>query len=108
MVHGNDHLKAKMFHNKVNEKYCNIPWNVCDIFTQICPHCIEKLHHNEPPAGYQPILLYGFGACGQIDLVDFQGLPDGEFKFLLNNYDHGTNVNLLGLLPIQKLISPMR
>ena len=23
-------------------------------------------------------------------MVDFQGLPDGEFKFLLNYYDHGT------------------
>ena len=34
--------------------------------------------------------MRGFGAQGQIDLVGFQGLPDGEFKFLLNYYDHGT------------------
>ena len=89
VVHSNDHPKAKTFHNKVNQKYCNIPRTICDLFTATCSRCIKKLHCYKPSAGYQPIITHGFGAQGQIDLVDFQGLPDGEFKFLLNYYDHG-------------------
>ena len=71
-------------------------------------------------AGHKPILTKGFGARGQVclptvcatasglaaaktcavpsvvavraqvDLIDFQSSPDGQFKFLLNYQDHGT------------------
>ena len=34
----------------------------------------------------------GFGTRGQIDLIDFQNSPDGEFKFLLTYIDHGTKI----------------
>ena len=40
-------------------------------------------------AGSQPILTKGFGRRGQVDLIDFQSMPDGDFKFLLNYQDHG-------------------
>ena len=71
-------------------------------------------------AGHKPILTKGFGARGQVclptvcatasglaaaktcavpsvvavraqvDLIDFQSSPDGQYKFLLNYQDHGT------------------
>ena len=42
--------------------------------------------------GHQPILTSGFGTRGQIDLIDLQNAPDGEFKFLLTYIDHGTKI----------------
>ena len=36
--------------------------------------------------------MHGFRARGQIDLVDSQGMSDGEFKLLLNYYDHGIKI----------------
>jgi hypothetical protein len=39
--------------------------------------------------GVRPILTIGFGTRGQVDLIDFQSLPNGEFKYLLNYIDHG-------------------
>jgi hypothetical protein len=35
------------------------------------------------------IVTNGFGVRGQIDLINFQSMPDGEFKFLLNYLDDG-------------------
>ena len=43
----------------------------------------------KPTPGHQPILTKGFGTRGQVDLIDFQSIKDGEFKFLLNYIDHG-------------------
>ena len=40
-------------------------------------------------AGIKNIVTEGFGVRGQVDLIDFQSMPDGEFKFLLNYIDHG-------------------
>jgi hypothetical protein len=42
-----------------------------------------------PVAGIKNIVMEGFGVRGQVDLIDFQSMPDGAFKFLLNNIDHG-------------------
>ena len=43
-------------------------------------------------AGHQPILSHGFGIREQIDLVNFQSMPDRNFKCLLNYLDHSTNI----------------
>ncbi len=40
-------------------------------------------------AGIKNIVTKGFSVRGQVDLIDFQSVPDGEFKFLLNYIDHG-------------------
>ena len=40
-------------------------------------------------AGIKNIVTEGFGVRGQVDLIDFQSMPDGLFKYLLNYLDHG-------------------
>jgi hypothetical protein len=40
-------------------------------------------------AGIKNIVTKGFGVRGQVDLINFQSMPHGEFKFLLNYIDHG-------------------
>ena len=40
-------------------------------------------------AGIKNIVTDGFGVRGQVDFIDFQSTPNGEFKFLLNYIDHG-------------------
>lgn len=38
----------------------------------------------------QPITSRDFNSRGQVDLIDLQSAPDGNFKWLLNFQDHGT------------------
>ena len=70
----------------------------CKIFTDLCHICIQRQLRNRPITGLQPIVSHGFGTLGQLDLIDFQSMPDGSFCFLLNYIDHG--VKFLFSIPI--------
>ncbi len=76
----------------------NITREVCKIFTDICPHCIIVLSRRKPTAGMKNIVTDGFGVQGQVDIIDFQSMPDGIFKYLLNYIDHG--VKKLTFIPL--------
>ena len=92
---GNDHPKARMLAARVKNKFGkSIPVWVQKIFTDTCPRCIEKMERKKPTAGHQPILTRGFGTRGQVDLIDFQSMPDGDFNFLMNYQDHGVKLLL--------------
>ena len=71
---------------------------MCKIFTETCRRCGEHAKTKKPTAGVKNIITNGFGVRGQVDLVDFQSMPDGNFKFLLNYIDHG--VKKLTSIPI--------
>lgn len=47
----------------------------------------------------QPIITKDFNVRGQVDLVDFQSAPDGEYKWLMNYQDHVTKI--LHLRPLK-------
>ena len=95
----NDHPKARTFKNRVVSKFGkSIPVWLQKIFTDTCPRCIEKARRTKPTAGHQPIITKGFGVRGQVDLIDFQSMPDGPFNFLMTYQDHG--IKICHLTPI--------
>jgi hypothetical protein len=63
---------------------------------------VPYLHHpNEArPASHriQPIITHSFETQGQVDLVVFQSMPDGKFRFLMNHINHG--VKFLFSIPL--------
>lgn len=46
----------------------------------------------------KPIISSTFNERGQVDLVDYQSTPDGEYKFVLNYQDHLTKFTILKAL----------
>eukprot|EP01082_Thalassiosira_pseudonana_P015915 g13611.t1 g13611 contig9:47905-48735(-) len=97
-LHGMDHPKGRTFYKWVAERYDNISASVCKLFTNSCRRCCEQAKKKKPTAGVKNIVTKGFGVRGQVDLVDFQSMPDGKFKFLLNYVDHG--IKKLTCIPI--------
>ena len=95
---GNDHPKARTLEHRLKDKFALIPRWLGELFTSLCPVCIERVRRKKPTAGHQPILTKGLGVRGQVDLIDFQSMPDGNFKFLLNYQDHG--IKFLFSLPL--------
>jgi hypothetical protein len=55
-------------------------------------------------AGIKNIVTDEFGARGKVDIIDFQSMPDGMFKFLLNYVDHGVK-KLMSILLAAKQVS---
>jgi hypothetical protein len=82
-AHGEDHAKGRTLYGRVCERIDNIGRIFCKMFTDLCPICIQRQLRNRPIAGLRPIVTFGFGTRGQIDLIDFQSMPDGSFRFLL-------------------------
>lgn len=97
-AHGPDHNKGRTLYARIAELVCNCPRPVCKLFTDTCPRCIERQQRNRPTAGLRPIITRGFNVRGQVDLIDFQSMPDGNFRFLLNYIDHG--IKFLFSVPI--------
>jgi hypothetical protein len=50
----------------------------------------------------KPITTTDFNERAQIDMVDFQSVPDGKFKYILNYQDHATKFVILRSLQIKR------
>jgi hypothetical protein len=97
-AHGQDHTKGRALYACLGEQFENIGRELCKMFTDIYPICITQVKHNRPVAGIKPIITHGFGTQGQVNLINFQGMPDGDFCFLMNYIDHG--VKFLFSIPL--------
>jgi hypothetical protein len=94
-----NHTKGRTLYALVCQSYSNIGQNITKLYTETCPICIGREVGNKPPVGVRPILTIGFGTRGQVDIIDFQSLPNGEFKYLLNYIDHG--IKFLFSIPLK-------
>ena len=89
-IHKEDHCKGTTFYYRVRDTHGNVTREVCKLFTDVCPHCLVVFSsRKKPTAGIHPIITKGLGVRGQVDLIDFQSMPDGVFNYLLNYINHG-------------------
>lgn len=96
------HRKRLSLFEEVKSKFADsIPLWACVAFCNLCPVCVRRQHKKKPKAGHQPIVTPGYGTRGQIDLIDFQMMPDGPYNFLLNYEDHGIKFNSMEPLALK-------
>jgi hypothetical protein len=88
-IHKDDHCKGGTIFSRAKERHGNIPREITKMFMDVCPHCIRLSQRKRPIAEIKIIVTNGFGVRGQVDLIDFQSMPDGDFKYLLNYLDNG-------------------
>lgn len=75
--------------NIVQQKYF-IPRPCVEMFLKACKYCQTKKNKIVSKIVVKPITSKDFMTRGQVDLIDFQSIPDGEYKWLLNYQDHST------------------
>ena len=64
------HTKSTRLHNACKANYGpSIPRWATNLFVVTCPSCIRTARRQPPKPGAQPIITWGFGARGQIDLI---------------------------------------
>jgi hypothetical protein len=85
-----NHLRdAKKSHLMLKQTYENIPRAAIQAFVSTCVLCAEKRKlQTSKPEGVKPIISGVVNERGQVDLIDFRSLPDGDFKWLLRYSDH--------------------
>lgn len=90
--------RDRMLKELEKSKYQNIPRVVVVEYLKLCKPCEEKGKNPKKGMVVKPILSKEFNERGQVDLVDYQSTPDGEFKFVLNYQDHLTKFTMLKAL----------
>jgi hypothetical protein len=88
-AHGQDHTKGNRLYACLGEQFENIGCELCKMFTNMCPIRITQMKCNRPVVGIKPIITHGFGTQGQVNLINFQSMPDVNFCFLMKYIDHG-------------------
>jgi hypothetical protein len=76
-IHRVDHCKGNTFSKRANRAHENVPRELCTMFSSCCPQCITVMQAKKPVAGIKNIVTEGFSVRGQVDMIDFQSMPDG-------------------------------
>lgn len=89
--------REKIMYNIKSKMY--IPKKAIELFVKLCSVC--ELKRSLPKKGIvtKPLISKDFNSRGQVDLIDLQSAPDGEYKWLMNYQDHATK--FLHLRPLQ-------
>lgn len=75
---------------EAQQKYKNITQEAIMIFLRLCKSCQMKLKSGKKGIVVKPILSNEMNSRCQVDLIDMQTNPDGNFKFILVYQDHLT------------------
>lgn len=90
-------------HKKILEHYSNIPMAAVKKYIANCERCAEKsTKKSTRGVVVRPILSSSLNERGQVDLVDFQSLPDEDYKFILHYKEHLTKFSFFRPLKCKK------
>ncbi|CAG2256746.1 unnamed protein product [Mytilus edulis] len=83
--HGGIHKTYK----ELIKQFANISREIIRIFIQMCEQCIlRKSRTATTKLVVRPITSTDFNSRCQVDLVDYQSFPDGEYKWIMHYQDH--------------------
>lgn len=89
---------------ELRRKYRNITYKDVNMFLSLCEQCLQKPKREKKNIGEKPLLLQDFNYRCQVDLIDYQSHPDGDFKFILVYQDHLTNFVVLKALASKEAV----
>lgn len=77
-------------------KYANVTSEVVELYKSLCIECAKKRKRAATKGVVvRPILSRDYGSRGQVDLVDMQSMPSGQFKWIMVYQDHLTKFCIL-------------
>ena len=83
-------------YNDLKAHYANINREVIKTFLKLCEHCALKKKRSElSKIVNKPVRSSDFSSRGQVDLIDYQSVPDSGYKWVLHYQDHFTQFTIL-------------
>ena len=87
------------------KEYSNVTVEMIKAYLDCCKYCAEeKKRRMTTGCVVKPILSSKFNERAQMDLIDFQSLPDGEFKWIMVYQDHLTKFVVLRPLKAKEAV----
>ena len=77
-------------------KYANISCDMLKLYKDLCTECLNKRKRPTTTGTVvHPIVTNEFNSRAQVDLVDMQAMPHGQYKWIMVYQDHLTKYCLL-------------
>ena len=92
------HGARDITNNKIKESYANITKEVIQMYVDMCETCSLKKRKIRKSLTVKPILSNAMNSRCQVDLVDMQSQPDGEYKWIMVYQDHLTKFVVVSTL----------
>lgn len=90
------HKGEKKTYKKVAEHYANIPMFMIKRYIQQCERCTEKTKKiTQAGIVVRPLITQDLNQRAQVDLIDFQSLADGSYRYIMHYKEHLTKFSLL-------------
>ena len=89
------HPGRDIMQRHMTQHYANVTTDFTTIYRNLCLTCGLKKVKSRRGVVVKPILTPNAMSRGQVDLIDMQSQPDGEFKFVLVYQDHFTKYVIL-------------
>ena len=81
---------------ELEKKFANVHRESIELFKSFCKVCQEKTKRQKTKGVVvRPILSNEFSSRGQVDLIDFQSMGDGQYKWITVYQDHLTKFVVL-------------
>jgi hypothetical protein len=80
----------------LNVKYANVTVEAIELYKSLCIECMKKRkRYAIKGVVVRPIISKDFGSRGQVDLIDMQSMPHGQYKWIMVYQDHLTKYCIL-------------
>jgi hypothetical protein len=83
---------------KLNLKYKNLIREIIIIFLNLCDHCQKKRQYYKNRFNCKPIVSSELNFRCQVDLIDLQTQPDGDYNFIMIYQNRHTQFVILRTL----------
>ena len=88
---------------EIRKKYANITDDALTLFKSFCIECQRKKKRPTTKGiVVRPIRTRDYCSRGQVDLIDMQSMPHGEYRFIMVYQDHLTKYCMLRPLPSKR------
>ena len=79
----------------LKQDFWNVTYDLIKMYLSTCQQCEEKRPRPRKHLVVAPMISDAFSARAQVDLINFESEPDGDFKYILTYQDHLTKFVLL-------------
>ena len=87
---------------ELSPKFKNVTRRDIELYINLCEPCQNKQKGVKKGAVVKPMFFSEFNSRCQVDLIDFQSHPDGEYKFIMVYQDHLTKFVVLRALKTKR------
>ncbi|KRZ51589.1 KRAB-A domain-containing protein 2 [Trichinella nativa] len=89
--------------HEAQNKSANVTQEACHLFLTFCEECHKKRARKLPKSlVVKPLVSTNLMSRAQVDLINFQTMPDGDFKYIMTYLNHFTKFCILSPLMLKR------